>query len=188
MTALDDDSKAAAATIETEMHEYLRLQPHQRDNLSILLYECDSPDLPALIVTAYPSDDAPALQMVKPVRMEKLFPLLRQLLASDAPRARFAVDVFVHRVAREIGALAAEMGGLDGVVFTAGIGEHAAEIRRRVMSRCLWLGLTGHDGANREGAPERRISAVDSRCEAWVIPTDEELMMARHTFRLLAGE
>lgn len=113
---------------------------------------------------------------------------MRQLLASDAPRARFAIDVFVHRVAREIGALAAEMGGLDGLVFTAGIGEHATEIRRRVMSRCLWLGLTGHDGANREGAPERRISAVDSRCEAWVIPTDEELMMARHTFRLLAGE
>lgn len=113
---------------------------------------------------------------------------MRQLLASDAPRARFAIDVFVHRVAREIGALAAEMGGLDGLVFTAGIGEHAAEIRRRVMSRCLWLGVSAQDAANREGPAERRISTVDSRCEAWVIPTDEELMMARHTFRLLAGE
>ena len=112
---------------------------------------------------------------------------MRQLLASDAPRARFAIDVFVHRIAREIGALAAEMGGLDGLVFTAGIGEHAAEIRRRVLSRCLWLGLSVQDAANREGPPERRISTVDSRCEAWVIPTDEELMMARHTFQLLAG-
>lgn len=113
---------------------------------------------------------------------------MRQLLASDAPRARFAVDVFVHRVAREIGALAAEMGGLDGLVFTAGIGEHSAEIRRRVLSRCLWLGVSVQDAANRDGPPERRLSTVDSRCEAWVIPTDEELMMARHTFRLLAGE
>ncbi|WP_377158753.1 acetate/propionate family kinase [Roseateles sp. UC29_93] len=113
---------------------------------------------------------------------------MRQLLASDAPRARFAIDVFVHRVAREIGALAAEMGGLDGLVFTAGIGEHAAEIRRRVLSRCLWLGVSTQEAANREGPAERRISTVDSRCEAWVIPTDEELMMARHTFRLLAGE
>ncbi|WP_416759761.1 acetate/propionate family kinase [Roseateles sp. So40a] len=113
---------------------------------------------------------------------------MRQLLASDAPRARFAIDVFVHRVAREIGALAAEMGGLDGLVFTAGIGEHAAEIRRRVLSRCLWLGVSVQDGANRDGPSERRISTVDSRSEAWVIPTDEELMMARHTFRLLAGE
>jgi len=113
---------------------------------------------------------------------------MRQLLASDAPRARFAIDVFVHRIAREIGALAAEMGGLDGLVFTAGIGEHATEIRRRVMSRCLWLGVSAQEAANREGPAERRISTVDSRCEAWVIPTDEELMMARHTFRLLAGE
>lgn len=116
---------------------------------------------------------------------------MRQLLADASPRARLALDVFVHRIVREIGALAAEMGGIDGVVFTAGIGEHAAEIRRRVMDGCAWLSLEPDAAANLDldldGRGERRISVRDSGCEAWIIPTDEELMMARHTFRLLAG-
>ncbi|WAC74020.1 acetate/propionate family kinase [Roseateles sp. SL47] len=116
---------------------------------------------------------------------------MRTLLASEAPKAQLAIDVFVHRIAREIGALAADLGGLDGLVFTAGIGEHAPLIRQRVMERCAWLGLVPDDAANRLASSgpqgERRISASSSRCEAWVIPTDEELMMARHTYRALAG-
>ncbi|SEK84607.1 acetate kinase [Roseateles sp. YR242] len=114
---------------------------------------------------------------------------MRTLLASDSPHARLAVELFVHRIVREIGALAADLGGLDGIVFTAGIGEHAQAIRRRVLERCAWLGLSFDDDANRappqtpHGA--RRISAPGSRCEAWVIPTDEELMMARHTYEAL---
>lgn len=117
---------------------------------------------------------------------------MRVLLASPDPRAAFAVDVFVHRVVREIGALAADLGGLDGVVFTAGIGEHSAEIRRRVLAGCAWLGVVADDAANaapaNTGHAERRISAAGSHCEAWVIPTDEEWMMARHTFALLADD
>lgn len=112
---------------------------------------------------------------------------MRALLASEAPRAKLAIDVFVHRIVHEIGALAADLGGLDGLVFTAGIGEHAVEIRRRVMAGCAWLGLVPDAASNHDGSGERRISAATSRCEAWVIPTDEELMMARHTFHLLAG-
>ncbi len=116
---------------------------------------------------------------------------MRTLLASDAPRAGLAVDVFVHRIVREIGALAADLGGLDGVVFTAGIGEHADVIRDKVMAGCAWLGLVA-DETDRDERPTdphaaRRLSADHSRCEAWVIPTDEELMVARHTYRVLVG-
>ena len=106
---------------------------------------------------------------------------VRDLLASDSPRAAWALDVFVYRVGRELGSLAAALGGLDALVFTAGIGEHAAPIRARICRDAAWLGVTLDDGANQRGGP--CISAAGSRATAWVIPTDEELMIARHTLR-----
>ncbi|RZL03414.1 MAG: acetate/propionate family kinase [Rubrivivax sp.] len=108
---------------------------------------------------------------------------MRVLQASDEPRARLAIDLFVHRTVREIGSLAAELGGLDALVFTAGIGENAAEIRRRVIEGCAWLGVAIDESANRARGP--RISRPGGACSAWVIPTDEELMIARHTVALL---
>jgi acetate kinase len=110
---------------------------------------------------------------------------MRLLLASEEPRARLAVDFFVHRVAREIGALAAVLGGVDGLVFTAGVGENSAEIRARVVAACAWLGVALDADANRRGGP--RISTADSDVSAWVVPTNEELMIARHTRFLVAG-
>jgi acetate kinase len=104
---------------------------------------------------------------------------VRELLASDDPRAQLALDYFVYRVARELGSLAAAMDGIDGVVFTAGIGENSAEIRARVCAHAGWLGLRLDDAANRAGGP--RISAAGSRISACVIPTDEERMIAQHT-------
>jgi acetate kinase len=106
---------------------------------------------------------------------------MRVLLESSEPRARLAVDYFVHHVAKQIGALAAVLGGLDGMVFTAGIGEHAPAIRARILDACAWLGATIDTRANAHGGP--RISAADSAVSAWVIPTNEELMIARHTYR-----
>ena len=110
---------------------------------------------------------------------------MRALLASDAPRAKLAVDLFVYRIGRELGSLAAALGGLDALVFTAGIGEHAAPVRERVVKNAGWLGITLDPAANSAGGP--RISAADSRVPAYVIPTNEELMIARHTRRLLTG-
>ena len=107
---------------------------------------------------------------------------VRDLLASDDPAARLALDYFVYRVARELGSLAAAMEGLDGVVFTAGIGENSADIRARICARARWLGLRLDDAGNRAGGP--RISAPGSRVSAWVVPTDEERMIARHTVEL----
>jgi acetate kinase len=108
---------------------------------------------------------------------------MRQLLASDAPSARLAVDVFVYRIRRELGSLAAALGGLDSIVFTGGIGEHAAAIRERVCGDAVWLGVELDAAANARGGP--RISAGRSRVTAWVIPTNEELMIARHTRSVL---
>jgi acetate kinase len=108
---------------------------------------------------------------------------MRVLLASDEPRARLAVDYFVYRAVKEIGALTASLGGLDGLVFTAGIGERSAEIRRRICEASAWLGLTLDRAANERGGP--RLSAPGSAISAWVVPTDEELMIARHTCRVL---
>jgi acetate kinase len=108
---------------------------------------------------------------------------MRMLLESRAPRAQLAVDYFVHHVARQIGALAAVLGGLDGLVFTAGIGENSAEIRARIMDACAWLGITLDADANQRGGP--RISAAGSAVSAWVVPTNEELMIARHTCALV---
>jgi acetate kinase len=117
---------------------------------------------------------------------------MRVLLASDRPEAREAVDLFVHRAVCEVGALAAAMGGLDAVVFTAGIGEHAAPIRARVLQALGWLGA-GVDAQANEAAvalPDdeaRCISPAGGRVRAWVIPTDEEGAIARHTRRLVLG-
>ena len=108
---------------------------------------------------------------------------MRTLLASDEPRAGFAVELFVYRIGRELGSLAAALGGLDALVFTAGIGEHSAEIRERVCRAAAWLGVELDPAANAAGGP--RLSTADSRVAAWVIPTNEELMIARHTRRLL---
>lgn len=108
---------------------------------------------------------------------------MRTLLQSDDPRAQLAVDLFVYRIGRELGSLAAALGGLDALVFTAGIGEHAAEIRARVCRDAAWLGVELDEEANAANGP--RISSATSRTSAWVIPTNEELMIARHTRRLI---
>jgi len=109
---------------------------------------------------------------------------VRDLLASESPRAAGALDVFVYRVGRELGSLAAALGGLDARVLTAGIGEGAAAIRARVCRDAAWLGVGLDEAANDRGGP--RISVPASRASAWVIPTNEELMIARHTLALAA--
>jgi acetate kinase len=108
---------------------------------------------------------------------------MRDLLASDAASARLAIDYFVYRATREIGALTAVLGGLDAIVFTAGIGEHSAAVRRRICEAASWLGLQLDRVAN--DAHATCISAATSKVSAWMIPTNEELMIARHTARLL---
>ena len=104
---------------------------------------------------------------------------MRILLGNDDPAAQLAVDYFVYQAAKQIGALTATLGGLDGLVFTAGIGENAAEVRRRICEACSWLGVRLDTQANKAHGP--RITTCDSEVSAWVIPTNEELMIARHT-------
>jgi acetate kinase len=108
---------------------------------------------------------------------------MRELLASGEPRARLAIDLYVYRIRRELGSLAAALGGLDAVVFTAGIGEHAPAIREAVCRDAAWLGVELDAAANAAGGP--RISTAGSRASAWILPTNEELMIARHTRRLV---
>jgi acetate kinase len=108
---------------------------------------------------------------------------MRDLLGRSEPEARLAVDYFVYRAAKEIGALAAALGGIDALVFTAGIGENSPEIRRRICEASAWLGVELDTHANASGAA--RISTAQSKVSAWVIPTNEELMIARHTWSLL---
>jgi acetate kinase len=110
---------------------------------------------------------------------------MRELLDSDEPRARFAVELFIYRIARELGSLTAAMHGIDALVFTAGIGERSAAIRERVCRQAGWLGLELDPAANENGGP--RISTQASKVSAWVIPTDEELMIARHTREVLGA-
>lgn len=110
---------------------------------------------------------------------------MRDLLARSDAAAAEAVDLFVYRIGRELGSLAAALGGLDAVVFTGGIGENAAPIRARVGRDARWLGLDLDEEANRRGGP--CISLRGSRVAAWVIPTDEEAMIALHTRRLLGA-
>jgi acetate kinase len=108
---------------------------------------------------------------------------LRDLENDRSDAAREAIECFVLRIVREIGALTAMLGGLDAIVFTAGIGEHSADIRRRVAEASAWRGLVLDHDANARGGP--RISAADSPVAAWVIPTDEERMIAMHVRGLL---
>ena len=108
---------------------------------------------------------------------------MRDLLGNPDPAARLAVDFFVYRVAREVGGLAAVLGGLDGLVFTAGIGENAPDVRRRICEASAWLGVELDPEANHGKGPQ--ISRASSRVSAWVIPTNEELIIARHTGVLL---
>lgn len=108
---------------------------------------------------------------------------MRVLLESRTPEAREAVELFVFRIAREAAALAGSLGGLDGFVFTAGIGEHAAPIRAAVCKRLAWLGVALDPAANARHAD--RISARDAPVEVRVIPTDEEAMIVRHTLETI---
>jgi acetate kinase len=111
---------------------------------------------------------------------------VRTLLSSSDPRASDALDIFIYRIGRELGSLAAALGGLDALVFTGGIGENAAKIRARVCRDATWLGLDLDEAANNAGGP--RISRPESRVAAWVIPTNEELMIAKHTRDVLANK
>jgi acetate kinase len=111
---------------------------------------------------------------------------MRTLLASEEAGAKAAIDLFVYRIARELGSLAAALGGLDAIVFTAGIGENSSALRERVCRDAAWLGVKLDDAANQSNAT--RISTTSSRVAAWVIPTNEELMIARHTRKLLAAQ
>lgn len=108
---------------------------------------------------------------------------MRDLLASDAPSAALALEVFVYRASRELGSLTAALGGLDAIVFTAGIGENQPEIRARILRQAAWLGAELDDAANARQGP--CITAASSRVAAYVVPTDEESMIARHVLRSL---
>ncbi len=108
---------------------------------------------------------------------------MRDLQASPDPRAALAIDYFIYRINREIGALAAAMNGLDGLVFTAGIGERSVMLRERVLDQARWLGFHRDDDANQQHGP--RITSPTSPKPAYVIPTDEERMIARHTLKFL---
>jgi acetate kinase len=111
---------------------------------------------------------------------------IRVLLASDDPHAREAIDLFTYRAAGEAGAMVSALGGLDGLVFTAGIGEHAPAIRAAICARLAWLGLRHDPAANASGAA--RISAPDSSVEVLVIATDEEAVIARETQRIIGHD
>ena len=108
---------------------------------------------------------------------------MRDLVGRSDPAARLAVDYFVYRAAKEIGALTAVLGGIDALVFTAGIGENSPEIRQRICASSAWLGIELDHDANSKPMP--KISAARSKTSVWVIPTNEELMIARHTGALL---
>ena len=108
---------------------------------------------------------------------------MRDLLGRSEPDAQLAVDYFVYNVAKHIGALTAALGGIDGLVFTAGIGENSPEIRKRICASSAWLGIELDEAANNERL--EKISTSRSKPSVWVIPTNEELMIARHTGALL---
>jgi len=110
---------------------------------------------------------------------------MRTLLESADPRAKLAIDLYVYRIRRELGSLTAALGGLDAIVFTAGIGENSVPIRERVCRDAGWLGVELDAAANAAGGPQ--LSSPASRVAAWAIPTNEELMIARHARALLAA-
>jgi acetate kinase len=108
---------------------------------------------------------------------------MRTLRASDEPHAREAIDLFIYRIVREIGSLSAALGGLDGLVFTGGIGQHDHKTRSEVVAGCAWLGAELDEEANAQS--EQRIEAASSTIPIWMIPTDEERVIARNTAALL---
>jgi len=110
---------------------------------------------------------------------------VRALLESDDPNAKLALDLFVYRIGRELGSLTAALGGLDALVFTAGIGENSALIRERVCQNAAWLGVTLDPAANAKPPGSGCISKARSRVSVWVVPTNEELMIARHALRVI---
>jgi acetate kinase len=110
---------------------------------------------------------------------------MRTLEASGEPDAKIAIELFAYRIGRELGSLAAALGGVDAIVFTAGVGENSRSLRERVCKDAAWLGIELDKSANQANSP--RISTPSSRVAAWVIPTNEELMIARHTQALLCG-
>ena len=110
---------------------------------------------------------------------------MQELLKSDAPRAKEAVEFFVYRLGRELGSLVAALEGLDALIFTAGIGEHAPWIRAQVCQQATWLGIKLDDQANEQHGPQ--ISASTSQVSVWVIPTNEEKMIAQHTYSLISS-
>jgi len=115
--------------------------------------------------------------------------LLKELQEHDDRRIRLAVEIFCYRARKYIGALLAGMGGADAVIFTGGIGENAPEIRARICEGLEWAGLTIDPNINTQTMGRAaQISTADSRLHAWVIPTDEELLIARDTVRCILGE
>ena len=110
---------------------------------------------------------------------------MRELLASDVPSARLAIDYFCYHTAKAIAALATAMGGIDGIVFTAGVGENAAPVREAILHHCAWMGVEPDPVRNAAHGP--LISTGDSWLRAYVIPTNEERMIARHTLDVLRG-
>ncbi len=108
---------------------------------------------------------------------------VRRLQASGSPAAREALDLFVYRVAREIGGLAAALGGIDRLVFTAGVGENDPQIRAEILKACKWLGAELDEGANAQGAT--RLTTADSAVEGLVLPTDEQIVIARGALGVL---
>jgi acetate kinase len=108
---------------------------------------------------------------------------MKVLLASTAPAASAAIALYCYRISRELGSLAAALGGLDALVFTGGVGENAVAIRARVCRSAGWLGVALDETANLAGSP--RLTRDDSPASAWVVPTDEQGVIAAHAARLL---
>jgi len=117
--------------------------------------------------------------------ISEVAPEMHRLLSSDAPGAREAIDFFCYRINRELGSLAAALGGLDALVFTGGIGENAAPVRDTVCRHAGWFGIELDEAANAAGGP--MISTETSPVGVWVIPTDEEGVIAGHTLRLIGA-
>jgi acetate kinase len=110
---------------------------------------------------------------------------MRTLETSKEPRAKEAIDLYIYRIGRELGSLAAALGGLDAIVFTAGIGENSRSLRQRVCRDAAWLGAEIDNAANERG--EGKVSTPTSRVGVWVVATNEELMIARHTVATLGA-
>jgi acetate kinase len=110
---------------------------------------------------------------------------MRELLESDSPYAKEAIDLFVYRAGRELGSLVAALGGLDALIFTGGIGENSAVIREKICLKASWIGIELNQTANNNKC--QRISMPRSEVSVWVVPTNENLMIAEHTLKLVTS-